>query len=86
LVRLASLEPAREFVKSLNQAANLLSSPNPSEMTTLPLFEYPVFDSASPRVREYRVFVFGYGLIQILLREDGQRHHAGPQSVLVGFG
>ena len=28
------LEPAREFVKSLNQAANLLSSPNPSEMTT----------------------------------------------------
>ena len=28
------LEPAREFVKSLNQAANLLSSPNPSAMTT----------------------------------------------------
>ena len=28
------LEPAREFVKSLNQAANLLSSPNPSGMTT----------------------------------------------------
>ena len=31
---LSWLEPAREFVKSLNQAANLLSSPNPSEMTT----------------------------------------------------
>ncbi len=28
------LEPAREFVKSLNQAANLLSSQNKSEMTT----------------------------------------------------
>ncbi|MFH1773161.1 MAG: recombinase family protein, partial [Patescibacteria group bacterium] len=31
---LSWLEPAREFVKSLNQAANLLSSPNPSQMTT----------------------------------------------------
>ena len=31
---LSWLEPAREFIKSLNQAANLLSSPNPSEMTT----------------------------------------------------
>ena len=28
------LEPAREFVKSLNQAANLLSSSNPTAMTT----------------------------------------------------
>ena len=31
---LSWLEPAREFVKSLNQAANLLSSPNPTAMTT----------------------------------------------------
>lgn len=31
---LSWLEPAREFVKSLNQAANLLSSQNKSEMTT----------------------------------------------------
>ena len=31
---LSWLEPAREFVKSLNQAANLLSSPNPIAMTT----------------------------------------------------
>ena len=31
---LSWLEPAREFVKSLNQAANLLSSPNPTVMTT----------------------------------------------------
>ena len=31
---LSWFEPAREFVKSLNQAANLLSSPNLSEMTT----------------------------------------------------
>ena len=31
---LSRLEPAREFVKSLNQAANLLSSPNPTAMTT----------------------------------------------------
>ena len=31
---LSWLEPAREFVKSLNQAANLLFSPNPSAMTT----------------------------------------------------
>jgi len=31
---LSWLEPAREFVKSLNQATNLLSSPNPKEMTT----------------------------------------------------
>ena len=27
---LSWLEPAREFIKSLNQAANLLSSPNPA--------------------------------------------------------
>ena len=31
---LSWLEPAREFVKSLNQATNLLSSPNPTAMTT----------------------------------------------------
>ena len=31
---LSWLEPAREFVKSLNQAANLLSSHNPTAMTT----------------------------------------------------
>src|SRR3989338_3130265 len=31
---LSWLEPAREFVKSLNQAANLLSSPNPTAMST----------------------------------------------------
>ncbi len=31
---LSWLEPAREFVKSLNQATNLLFSPNPSQMTT----------------------------------------------------
>ncbi len=31
---LSWLEQAREFVKSLNQATNLLSSPNPSGMTT----------------------------------------------------
>jgi len=31
---LSWLEPAREFVKSLNQAANLLSSSNPTAMTT----------------------------------------------------
>ena len=31
---LSWLEPAREFVKSLSQAANLLSSLNLSEMTT----------------------------------------------------
>src|SRR3989344_4816972 len=30
---LSWLEPAREFVKSLNQATNLLSSPNPTAMT-----------------------------------------------------
>ncbi|RJQ13618.1 recombinase family protein [Candidatus Parcubacteria bacterium] len=31
---LSWLEPAREFVKSLNQATNLLSSPDPTAMTT----------------------------------------------------
>jgi len=31
---LSWLEPAREFVLSLNQAAKLLSAENPSEMTT----------------------------------------------------
>ena len=66
---LSWLEPAREFVKSLNQAANLLSSPNPTAMTTF------LKNIGSNHILRNREFVFTpkieYKLVaESLLRRD----------------
>ena len=73
---LSWLEPAREFIKSLNQAANLLSSPNPSEMTTF------LKNIGSNHVLRNRQFVFTpkieYKLVAESLLCRDKLHKANP--------
>ena len=63
---LSWLEPAREFVKSLNQAANLLSSPNPSEMTAF------LKNIGSNHILRNREFVFTPKIEYKLVAERGE--------------
>ena len=63
---LSWLEPAREFVKSLNQAANLLSSPNPKEMTTF------LKNIGSNHILRNREFVFTPKIEYELVAERGE--------------
>src|SRR3990170_1226636 len=69
---LSWLEPAREFVKSLNQAANLLSSPNPSAMTTF------LKNIGSNHILRNREFVFTPKIEYKLVAERGE---ANPNSL-----
>ena len=66
---LSWLEPAREFVKSLNQAANLLSSPNPTAMTTF------LKNIGSNHILRNRQFVFAPKIEYQLVAE---RSEANP--------
>ena len=68
---LSWLEPAREFVKSLNQAANLLSSPNPKEMTTF------LKNIGSNHILRNREFIFTPKIEYELVAE---RSEANPQT------
>ena len=69
---LSWLEPAREFVKSLNQAANLLSSPNPSEMTAF------LKNIGSNHILRNREFVFTPKIEYKLVAE---RSEANPSNL-----
>ncbi|PJA86454.1 MAG: hypothetical protein CO142_00120 [Candidatus Moranbacteria bacterium CG_4_9_14_3_um_filter_44_28] len=69
---LSWLEPAREFVKSLNQAANLLSSPNPTAMTTF------LKNIGSNHILRNREFVFTPKIEYKLVAE---RSEAGSQNL-----
>jgi len=69
---LSWLEPAREFVKSLNQAANLLSSPNPTAMTTF------LKNIGSNHILRNREFVFTPKIEYKLVAERGE---ANPNSL-----
>ena len=69
---LSWLEPAREFVKSLNQATNLLSSPNPSEMTTF------LKNIGSNHILRNRQFVF---TPKIEYKLVGERSEANLQNL-----
>ena len=69
---LSWLEPAREFVKSLNQAANLLSSPNPIVMTTF------LKNIGSNHILRNRQFVFTPKIEYQLVAE---RSEANPSNL-----
>ena len=68
---LSWLEPAREFVKSLNQAANLLSSHNPSEMTTF------LKNIGSNHILRNRQFVFAPKIEYKLVAERSEAASSG---------
>ena len=70
---LSWLEPAREFVKSLNQAANLLSSPNPSEMTTF------LKNIGSNHILRNRQFVFAPKIEYQLVAERSEANQNSLQ-------
>ena len=73
---LSWLEPAREFVQSLNQAANLLSSPNPTAMTTF------LKNIGSNHILRNRQFVFAPKIEYKLVAE---RSEAGSQNLQFPF-
>ena len=70
---LSWLEPAREFVKSLNQAANLLSSPNPSAMTTF------LKNIGSNHILRNREFVFTHKIEYKLVAERSEAYLSNLQ-------
>src|SRR3989344_739518 len=73
---LSWLEPAREFVKSLNQAANLLSSSNPTAMTTF------LKNIGSNHILRNREFVFTPKIEYKLVAE---RSEANPSNLTFPF-
>ncbi len=68
---LSWLEPAREFVLSLNQAANLLSSPNPTAMTTF------LKTIGSNHILRNREFVFAPKIEYKLVAERSEAASSG---------
>ena len=70
---LSWLEPAREFVKSLNQATNLLSSQNKSEMPTF------LKNIGSNHILRNRQFVFAPKIEYQLVAERGEANLSNLQ-------
>ena len=70
---LSWLEPAREFVKSLNQASNLLFSPNPTAMTTF------LKNIGSNHILRNREFVFTPKIEYKLVAERGEANLSNLQ-------